>query len=102
MDAVALQEIDEALLLRPGDAEAAALRGSILAALNPPAATPEAEKLPPVPESESVARNPEAEHALPLIDLSQAALALVPGDAGHLPTDWQRWRELVLTYLGRP
>ena len=37
---VALQEVDEALRLRPGDADAVALRESILAALHPPASAP--------------------------------------------------------------
>jgi hypothetical protein len=96
MDAVALQEIDEALLLRPGDAEAMALRDSIVAALNP---APSAKAETPGSKSEPIALERDAQHDLPLIDLTQAALALVRGDADHLDLDWEAWRALVLAFM---
>ena len=99
MYAVALQEIEEALLLRPGDPEATALRASIVAAMNPPTAAAKEKKRSSMPESEPVALKPKAEPVLPLIDLTQAALALIRGNAGHGVADWEGWRALVLAYM---
>lgn len=93
MDDVALQEIDEALRLRPGDAEAAALRVSILAALHPPAAAaapaaasrateslsagPDAMAEPPVPAASVVdarGRSISLQLPLPVLLVSSPAL----------------------------